>query len=270
MPHRAQTGLLGEKLAAGRTAEVYAWGETQVIKLCHPGVSAASLEAEKRKTAAAMTLGLPVPAVGEVVQLGDRTGLVFGRVRGESMMTRLMREPSYLEEAARELAGLHLALHQHPAPADLPAQREVLAHRIGKIPLLPPALRDAALQELAQRPTGDQLCHGDFHPGNLMLTPDGPVIIDWIDATRGCPAADLARSSLLFRGHIETAPVPPDLRAALAHFHRTYLDTYLEASPACRDEYARWFPLMAAARLGEDIAEQNDWLLQQVREGLTG
>lgn len=270
MPHRPPTGVLGEKLAAGRTAEIYAWGETQVLKLCQPWVWAGDAETERCKTAAARSLGLPVPAVGEVVQLGDRVGLVFERVEGGSMMARLEREPAYLEEAARQLAHLHLAMHERPAPDSLPAQREVLTRRIKEAPLLCAAEREAALQALARLPTGDRLCHGDFHPGNLMLTADGPVIIDWLDATRGCPAADLARSSLLFLSYIATTLLSAELQQALRHFHQTYLDCYLEAAPARRDEYRRWFPLMAAARLCEGIEEQNDWLHQQVREGLAG
>jgi aminoglycoside phosphotransferase (APT) family kinase protein len=29
---------------------------------------------------------------------------------------------------------------------------------------------------------GDGLCHGDLHPGNVIMTPDGPKIVDW----QGC------------------------------------------------------------------------------------
>lgn len=268
MPHRPATGLLGEKLAVGHTAEIYAWGETQVLKLCQPWVWAGDAETERRKTAAARALGLPVPAVGELVQLEGRTGLVFERVEGESMMARIEREPAYLEEAALRLACLHLALHERLAPDDLPAQREVLEHRIREAPLLSAAERAAALQELARQPSGDRLCHGDFHPGNIMLSNRGPVIIDWLDATRGCPAADLARSSLLFLSYIATNPLSAALRQAIERFHQTYLDAYLEAAPDREGEYRRWLPLMAAARLCEDITEQNEWLHQQVREGL--
>ncbi|MBM3277789.1 MAG: phosphotransferase [Candidatus Handelsmanbacteria bacterium] len=117
-------------------------------------------------------------------------------------------------------------------------------------------------------PAGDRLCHGDFHPGNLLLTPAGPVIIDWIDASRGNPAAGLARTSLLFRAHMATSPVPAAWRPILEGFHHTYLAAYLDAAPQRQGEFRRWFPLMAAARLGEGIAEQNDWLLEQARQGL--
>lgn len=184
------------------------------------------------------------------------------------MMARLERESACFEEAARQLAHLHPALHERLAPDDLPAQKELLAGRIRHAPQLSGTEREAALQALARQPAGDRLCHGDFHPGNIMLSDQGPVIIDWLNATRGCPAADLARSSLLFLGHIETSEVPAEFRQAAQHFHQTYLDCYLEAAPTRRDAYHRWFPLMAAARLCEGITEQEDWLRQQLREGL--
>jgi len=49
----------------------------------------------------------------------------------------------------------------------------------------------AVLHHLAQLPIANTVCHGDFHPDNIMLTPTGPIVIDWIDATQGHPAADI-------------------------------------------------------------------------------
>lgn len=34
--------------------------------------------------------------------------------------------------------------------------------------------------------------HGDFHPGNVISSPCGPVIIDWADAAYGSPTWDVA------------------------------------------------------------------------------
>ncbi len=34
--------------------------------------------------------------------------------------------------------------------------------------------------------------HGDFHPGNVLTAPRGPVIIDWADAAYGSPIWDMA------------------------------------------------------------------------------
>ena len=51
------------------------------------------------------------------------------------------------------------------------------------------------------KPDGDRLCHGDFHPMNILGDVSQPVIIDWPDARRGDPAADVCRSYLLMRSH---------------------------------------------------------------------
>ena len=38
----------------------------------------------------------------------------------------------------------------------------------------------------------DAVVHLDFHPDNIMLTADGPVVFDWTNAALGPPAADVA------------------------------------------------------------------------------
>jgi Ser/Thr protein kinase RdoA (MazF antagonist) len=37
------------------------------------------------------------------------------------------------------------------------------------------------------------LCHADLHPDNVIMTADGPRIIDWLAAVRAPAALDLAR-----------------------------------------------------------------------------
>ena len=260
---------LGEPLAAGRTAEIYAWGENQVVKLYHPWVEITDAEKERRHASAAHSLGLPVPAVGDIVRKDGRTGLVLERIEGPSMMDMLEREPERLESFARELAELHISLHQRTPPAELPIQAGLLEERIARSGLLLPADRDATLAALSHMPRGERLCHGDFHPGNIIQTPRRWMIIDWIDATRGRPAADIARTSLLFYGHIATSDVSAETRAAMQLYHDAYLERCLQAGDVDRNEYRRWFPILAAARLNEGIDEQEDWLIQQVRKRLS-
>lgn len=46
---RTRDGL-GERLFAGRTAEVYAWSDTEVVKLYQPWVAKATVERERAST----------------------------------------------------------------------------------------------------------------------------------------------------------------------------------------------------------------------------
>ena len=153
-----------------------------------------------------------------------------------------------------------------PVSPRLPAQHEVLARRLAGSPHLSAGQQQAALGALARTPPGDRLCHGDFHPGNILLTDGGEYIIDWVDATCGSPAADVARSCLLFLGHIATTPEPAEVRAAMQRFHDAYLARYAARSSVSAEECRAWLPILAATRLREGIPEQREWLLAQVRQ----
>ena len=261
---------LGEPLAAGRTADIYRWGEAKVVKLYQPWMSLEAVESERRKTSAAQTLGISVPAVGDIVHVKDRVGLVFERIDGPSMMDLLTLHQDAVPSSARQLAELQATFHAAGSPLELPDQSETLANRISDSELLSPEMRARALEALARMPVEGKLCHGDFHPGNIMLSDRGPVIIDWIDATRGHPMADIARTSLLFLGHLETSDEADAAKSAIELFHKAYLAWHLVQDPTRRDQYQSWFPIVAAARLAEGIAEQEDWLLVQVHVGLGG
>lgn len=259
---------LGEPLFAGRTAEVYAWSDTEVIKLYQPWVSQETAERERASTHAALSMGISVPEVGEIVNVGERSGLILERIRGTTMMRQIESDISRAGSFARQLAEIHAAVSSVTADERLPEQSRVLQTKIAHCKCLSASERRAMLALLVQMPRGDRLCHGDFHPGNVILSDDLPVIIDWTDASRGNPAADLARSSILFTGHISAAAATGDLseeRRAMELFHTTYLDICVQKMNVDREEYAMWLPIVAAARLSEGIPEFQDWLMEQVR-----
>jgi hypothetical protein len=47
-------------------------------------------------------------------------------------------------------------------------------------------------------------------------------------------------------------------------FTRIYLRRYFVLRPGGVAEYHRWWPIVAAGRMSEDIPGLNDWLRQQV------
>lgn len=259
---------LGAPIAAGRTAQIYPWSDGTILKLFHSWVPLADAALERRNAAAAKSCGVATPAVHDVVQHGERWGLVFDRVDGPTMLDKVVAEPGAMERWARELARLHVALHQAPVGDDLPDQRRRLSAKIRACHHLTPGERDAVLDLLFRLPAGTSLCHGDFHPGNIVMTADEPMIIDWVDATIGNPVADVARTSVVLLGHIKSTGVDESATDGLSAFHRTYVEEYMATVPERKPEYERWLVVIAAARLSEEIAAERDWLLSTVREGL--
>lgn len=245
---------LSAPIALGFTAEVYAWKDGQVLKLFNQGISQSTVESEANLTRIVCATGLPVPAVGEIIEIDGRFGLEYERVDGITMAQAFMRKPWKFPVFARQLAELQADMHKRSLP-ELPSQRERYARKINRAGLLPEDLRQAALKALELLPEDDKLCHGDFHPNNILLTSHGPVIIDWIDASHGSPIMDVARSTLLFGG----GPLPPGTPAAWLvkilrrMFYQIYLKRYLQLNPVDRQQLSNWIPVAAAARLDENI-----------------
>jgi uncharacterized protein (TIGR02172 family) len=261
------TCSLGNPIAIGRTAEIYAWQEGQVLKLFHNWFSLNAIDYEARVGRAVHNLGLPVPAVlGEIIQVNERNGLVYERVDGISMLQLFSSRPWRVVKYARLLAELQAKMHSNPATG-LPSQRERLTWKIQNAKPLSEQLKAQALSALSLLPDGDRLCHGDFHPDNILITRNGPMIIDWIDSSCGNPLADIARSIILM-----DHGVPPSMGRVAGLFEyvrkqflKVYLNHYLELCSGSREELENWRSVIAAARLEEGIPQEEEYLLSIVK-----
>jgi len=255
---------LSKPIAIGRTAEIYVWKPGWVLKLYFDWFNAEGAAFEQRIAAAIHAAGLPVPAVGEILHFGERVGLLYEHRSGIPMAEDLSKHPWRIVSYARLLAKLHAEMNAEPMRADIPGLHHRLEHKIRAAKPLSAELRSAALEELEKMPGGDRLCHGDFHPGNILPSHPEATIIDWIDSSIGNPLADVARTSILLQGLIA-----PQLqkswseRKGIQILHAVYLRRYFQLRPGGMDEYQRWLPLVAAARLSEGITELDGWLLAQ-------
>jgi Ser/Thr protein kinase RdoA (MazF antagonist) len=150
------------------------------------------------------------------------------------------------------MARLHVQIHRLEG-THMPSQHERLRARIGATPLLDEPTRNRLLEGLGQFAAGDRLCHGDFHPFNIIGGVEAPIIVDWLDACQGVPAADICRSYLLMS---VVAPA----------FARRYVEACSNLSGIAIDEIYRWLPFMAAARLMENVPEEIGRLLAMAQD----
>ena len=119
-------------------------------------------------------LGYPVPFIDEISD--DGADLVMERIDGVSMVDAISKRPWTIRRQGATLAELHRRLHELPAPD---------------------WLRPAPCGE------GDRFLHLDLHPLNVMVTKQGPVVIDWPNAVRGDPNVDVALTwALMVAGEV--------------------------------------------------------------------
>ena len=273
---------LGQPISYGRTSEIYAWKEGQILKLFYDWFGLDNIESEARITRAVSNSGFPVPDVGEILRVNNRHGLVYQRVYGESMWRIIRHKPWYAVRYARRCAELQAELHGSTIHVDLPRQRQKLIDRISQNESIPVHIRSRALEELETMPDEDRLCHGDFWPGNILMTSQGEIIIDWLHASLGNPLADVARTSILCLGGAETRQfrrpflslgttkisqfLNPFIKLFLHTAHIAYLRHYFELRPGGADEYHRWLPIMVTERLSDNIPELEKWLMEQLEK----
>jgi aminoglycoside phosphotransferase (APT) family kinase protein len=238
---------LGRRLGSGKDADVFEFGEA-AIKLYKPGAPKHAAFREAAALALAEGLGLPVPSVGDVRQIDGRWGFVLDRVDGPSFADVMLKRPA--EEAAhlREMASIQARIHACEATffGSLKARLEA---NLRRAEMLQEARRRELLEELARLPDGDKLCHGDFHPWNILGSLSRPSVVDWTSASRGDPAADVCRSYVLIK------PTAPGLASS-------YVQAYAEIARQSPQDIFRWLPVVAAARLAEGVPDEVDGLME--------
>jgi aminoglycoside phosphotransferase (APT) family kinase protein len=261
--------MLLTRLGAGREAEVYAWGEGHVLKLFWPEFSRADAEWEAGLIWQIWLMGLPSPKAVDVLETGGRWGVVLERVEGVPLTQYIAGDPTRMHFAAQMLGVLHRQIHARPA-SQLPAQRQKLVRSLETSPL-GEGQKGALLAHLHTLPEGTSLCHGDFHPENVLVSGAGVQVIDWPGAACGNPAADLARSALLILHSVlpEDLPARAEILEGRERFFREYLEHYAQGETgALEAQIAAWLPLVAAARLREGIEEEESVLMGLITEGL--
>ena len=166
-------------------------------------------------------------------------------------------------------------MHACSLGSDTAGQREQIEQGIALAKDLSETEKQAILAVLARLPDGNALCHGDFHPDNLIMTDHGPVIIDWLTGRRGNPLADVARTVLI----IQTGGLPPGIpyvmrlliNASRSGLVTIYLARYRQIRSASQAEINAWQLPLLAARLFEveNYPKEKQYLLKSIRAILT-
>jgi aminoglycoside phosphotransferase (APT) family kinase protein len=263
---------LGAPIGLGRTAEVFALGDSDVVKLLRPGFLEKLVEEEATVAARVDAAGVAAPHFKGRTRIEGRPGVVFQRVAGPSMLDLLGRRPLEIDRLARRFAELHAAMHD-AAGAGLSDQKASLRWAMDyAAPNLPAGSQAAALARLDALPGGTALCHGDMHPGNVIMAASGPVVIDWMTARNGNPTADVARTLFLLRDAAVPGHMSRVQSGLLGLMRRRLTAVYLRHYRTLRSidsaELAAWRLPILAARLAEDIEAEKPGIQAMIRREL--
>jgi aminoglycoside phosphotransferase (APT) family kinase protein len=246
---------LGDVVARGSRSVVHAYGRGAVVKVPKPTTPASWIRAEAAYVEAVRAVGAPAPRLLGMEEVFGRPASIWERVDGPLLWQEVVDDPARSADVGRRLADVQLALFELIPPVTLPSQRDRLVSKIRWSVANVDASLARALELLPERTGTPRLCHGDLHPSNVIMSDDGPVLVDWFDACRGEPVADVARSSLTLLADGASTPshLPGSDRGTLAVLTRAYLGRLQESLDIPPKLLSRWQAINAAARLAEGM-----------------
>ncbi len=178
------------------------------------------------------------------------------------MSQAMRRSPWRMSHYARLLGRMHAGLHRISAPT-FPGLPGRVRRNLDQATLLSEARKAAVLRLLEGLPDEPTLCHGDFHPENIILAAGGPLVIDWEGSMQGSRSGDVAAICLWIRRVFLFGKGWPYRQIGL-RFERNYLSEYQRASGSL-DHFEQWITILAACRMNEENASEFRYLEAMIR-----
>lgn len=237
---------IGKLIGVGYTASVYVWEEGKVLKLFNQDYSSKAIEIEFHNAMAIREMNFKKPKAYEIISYKERKGIIYDRVEGESLLDWVMKTGD-LQECAICMAKLHKAIIQNKI-SNVPSYKDFLKCHIPNI-FLTSEKQDELLQVIDKLPDGNVLCHGDFHPGNILISEGQAYVIDFMNVCHGNSLYDIARAVFL----IEYTPVPSEAKDIdmFLGLKKTLVDLYLKQMNVTREMIQDYLSVIITVRKGE-------------------
>lgn len=254
----------GKLIGQGRTAEIFELNGDKIIKLFRSDFPIHIIESEYKIGKELTNKGLPIPGIYDLITIDNRVGIVYEKIKGPTMMGAILSKPWRIKAEARRLAELHKSI-QVSIKADIAFQYLRIKKNIKETGLLSIKNKDELLDYLETLPKGEILCHGDFHPDNIIISTNKMYVIDWMGATIGNPLADVARTSVMLKFAIVPEHVSNIKKSMILFvrgvFYKEYIRHYIKLAGENLSSIEKWELPVAAERLVEWIPEKEKEVL---------
>ena len=193
--------------------------------------------------------GLSIPALEEVCKINGKWAIVTDFVEGRTLADIMAEDRANLSRYMEKFVDIQLEMHSKRAPL-LNKLKDKMNRKISET-TLSATTRYELHTRLEGMPKHNKVCHGDFNPSNVIISPEGNYhIIDWSHATQGNASADAARTYLLFS-------LAGDTEAA-----EMYMDMFCKKSDTAKQYVQAWLPIVAASQSVKGNEEEREFLLK--------
>ena len=234
-------------IAVRNNKTVYRDGD-KAIKVFDANFSKSDILNEALNQARVEEAGVRVPKVLEVSVIDGKWAIVSEYIPGKTLAQLMEENPQDKDAYLEQFVDLQMEVHTHRAPL-LNKLYDKMKRKIDETGL-DATTRYELHTRLDSTPHHNKVCHGDFNPSNIIMSENGPYILDWSHATQGNASADVARTYLLFwlNGDIDGA--------------KKYLNLFCKKSDTAKQYVQKWIPIVAASQSVKGKPEEKEFLLR--------
>ncbi|HPU64176.1 MAG TPA: phosphotransferase [Mobilitalea sp.] len=238
---------LGRLIGKGNTADVFEWEDDKVLKLFHMGYPKDAIEKEYNNAVALRNMNFKKPKVYDMIPFEERWGIIYEKTLGETMLDWLIKTGD-MEKCAFCMADLHKQILSNKTDK-VPYYKDFLKNHIPRT--LKPDKQNELLQRIERLEDGNDLCHGDFHPGNILISDGNFYVIDFMNICYGPCLYDIARTVFL----LEFSEIPDDAKnnEQIIQFRKELADLYLSGINITRDMIRDYLEIVGEIRKGECV-----------------
>lgn len=206
----------------GNTAEVFDYDKKTVCKLFYQKIPYEYVQQEYENAKKLMELGIRVPEPMRIIDCDGRYGIVYEKIYGVPMRECMDREGIFEMFIAEHKKFMNISTNR------LMPYKDFLAAMISGN--CSDEIADDFMEEIQVLPNGDFVLHGDYHPGNVMITLDGEfVLIDLLNVCCGPKEYDVARTFFLLE-------------------NKKWQNKYLEGMGYCKEELEEYLKIIGKMR----------------------
>ncbi|BCN30813.1 phosphotransferase [Anaeromicropila herbilytica] len=230
-----------EIIGVGNTAEIIAYEEGKVCKLFFEGYCSSAIEKEYKNSKLMSKMNLPVPNAYDIIHINDRIGIIYDRLYGETVLEKILRNEN-IEYQIKNIVDVHkniLKCHTNEGIYYKDFLKQLISDETDESKKL--------YNKIDELPDGDNLCHGDFHPGNVWINLQGTtLIIDFMNVCYGPWLYDVARTYFL----IAKGSLPDNIpnREEIEIMQKQLADLYISFMNVNIDEISQYLTVIEACR----------------------
>ena len=235
-----------EILAQRSDKVIYKDGDT-VVKMFDSNFSKAEVLNDALNQALIEETGLNVPKLLEVGVVDGKWSIRLEYIPGKTLAQLMEENPDKIDEYLDLFVDIQKEIFSKQAPLLNKIKdkfnRKISASRFDA------TTRYELHTRLDSMKDHKKICHGDFTPSNIIITPDGDYyILDWSHVTQGNAAADAARTYMVFclKGMDELAD--------------RYLHLFCKKTDTALQYVQRWMPIVACTQSVKGKPEEQEFL----------